>query len=242
MGIGPLIAWRRASLRQIRTTFLWPFLGGLATGIAMVAFGLDSSWPGVAAGSICAFVTVTIISEFVRGTVARHRVAEESWPIAFLHLIDRNRRRYGGYIVHLGVIVFVVGAVGASAYETSAQGVLKKGETLTIGSNVLTFEGVEQTQGPNYRQRAAVLNVVSDGEEIGTLKPAKRSYIREQTTSNEVAIHTTLTQGDLFIILDGIRVDGAVQIKAFYKPVVGLLWIAGFLFAGGAALRLARSA
>lgn len=236
MGIGPLIAWRRASLRQIRTTFLWPFLGGLATGIAMVAFGLDSSWPGVAAGSICAFVTVTIISEFVRGTVARHRVAEESWPIAFLHLIDRNRRRYGGYIVHLGVIVFVVGAVGASAYETSAQGVLKKGETLTIGSNVLTFEGVEQTQGPNYRQRAAVLNVVSDGEEIGTLKPAKRSYIREQTTSNEVAIHTTLTQGDLFIILDGIRVDGAVQIKAFYKPVVGLLWIAGFLFAGGVLL------
>jgi cytochrome c-type biogenesis protein CcmF len=236
MGIGPLIAWRRASLRQIRTTFLWPFLGGLATGIAMVAFGLDSSWPGVAAGSICAFVTVTIISEFVRGTVARHRVAEESWPIAFLHLIDRNRRRYGGYIVHLGVIVFVVGAVGASAYETSGQGVLKKGETLTIGSNVLTFEGVEQTQGPNYRQRAAVLNVVSDGEEIGTLKPAKRSYIREQTTSNEVAIHTTLTQGDLFIILDGIRVDGAVQIKAFYKPVVGLLWIAGFLFAGGVLL------
>jgi cytochrome c-type biogenesis protein CcmF len=236
MGIGPLIAWRRASLRQIRTTFLWPFLGGLATGIAMVAFGLDSSWPGVAAGSICAFVTVTIISEFVRGTVARHRVAEESWPIAFLHLIDRNRRRYGGYIVHLGVIVFVVGAVGASAYETSAQGVLNKGETLTIGSNVLTFEGVEQTQGPNYRQRAAVLNVVSDGEEIGTLKPAKRSYIREQTTSNEVAIHTTLTQGDLFIILDGIRVDGAVQIKAFYKPVVGLLWIAGFLFAGGVLL------
>jgi cytochrome c-type biogenesis protein CcmF len=236
MGIGPLIAWRRASLRQIRTTFLWPFLGGLATGIAMVAFGLDSSWPGVAAGSICAFVTVTIISEFVRGTVARHRVAEESWPIAFLHLIDRNRRRYGGYIVHLGVIVFVVGAVGASAYETSGQGVLKKGETLTIGSNVLTFEGVEQTQGPNYRQRAAVLNVVSDGEEIGTLKPAKRSYIREQTTSNEVAIHTTLTQGDLFIILDGIRVDGAVQIKTFYKPVVGLLWIAGFLFAGGVLL------
>jgi cytochrome c-type biogenesis protein CcmF len=236
MGIGPLIAWRRASLRQIRTTFLWPFLGGLATGIAMVAFGLDSSWPGVAAGSICAFVTVTIISEFVRGTVARHRVAEESWPIAFLHLIDRNRRRYGGYIVHLGVIVFVVGAVGASAYETSAQGVLNKGETLTIGSNVLTFEGVEQTQGPNYRQRAAVLNVVSDGEEIGTLKPAKRSYIREQTTSNEVAIHTTLTQGDLFIILDGIRVDGAVQIKTFYKPVVGLLWIAGFLFAGGVLL------
>ncbi len=236
MGIGPLIAWRRASLRQIRTTFLWPLIGGLVTGVVMVGFGLDSSWPGVAAGSICAFVTVTIISEFVRGTAARHRVAGESWPIAFLHLIDRNRRRYGGYIVHLGVIMFVVGAVGASAYQTEAQGLLQKGESLTVGSNVLTFEGVERVKGPNYTERAAILRVTSDGEEIGILRPAQRAYIREQTTSNEVAINTTLTQGDLFIILDGISADGAVRIQAFYKPVVGLLWLAGFLFTGGVIL------
>jgi cytochrome c-type biogenesis protein CcmF len=209
MGIGPLIAWRRASLRQIRLSFLWPFIGGLATGIVMVAFGLDSSWPGVVAISICAFVTVTIVSEFVRGTAARHRVAGERWPIAFLHLVDRNRRRYGGYIVHLGVIVFVIGAVGASAYETQSQGVLEKGQSLIV---------------------------TSDGEEIAVLRPAKRSYVREQTTSNEVAINTTLTQGDLFVILDGIRADGAVQIKAFYKPVVGLLWIAGFIFSAGVIL------
>lgn len=236
MGIGPLIAWRRASLRQIRTTFVWPLIGGLATGIVMVAFGLDSSWPGIAAGSICAFVTVTIISEFVRGTAARHRVAGESYPIALLHLIDRNRRRYGGYIVHLGVVMFVVGAIGASAYQTEAEGLLKKGESLTVGSNVLTFEGVEREKGPNYNERAAILRVTSDGEEIGILRPAQRSYIREQTTSNEVAINTTLTQGDLFIILDGIRADGSVRIKAFYKPVVGLLWLAGFLFTGGVIL------
>ncbi len=236
MGIGPLIAWRRASFRQLRTTFLWPVLGGVITGAVMVAFGLDSSWPGVAAGSICAFVTVTIISEFVRGTAARHRVAGESWPIAFLHLIDRNRRRYGGYIVHLGVVMFVIGAVGASAYQTEAEGLLQKGESLTVGSNVLTFEGVERERGPNYSARSAVLRVTSDGEEIGVLRPGQRAYTREQTTSNEVAINTTLTQGDLFVILDGIRADGAVKIKAFYKPVVNLLWLAGFLFAGGVIL------
>ena len=101
---------------------------------------------------------------------------------------------------------------------------------------MLTFEGVERDKGPNYNERAAVLRVTSDGSEIGVLKPAQRAYIREQTTSNEVAINTTLTQGDLFIILDGIRADGAVRIKAFYKPVVGLLWLAGFLFAGGVIL------
>ena len=236
MGVGPLIAWRRASWNSLRRTFLWPLAGGLATSAVMVAFGLDSSWPGVAAGGICAFVTVTIASEFVRGTAARRRIAGESTHTAFLHLVDRNRRRYGGYIVHLGVVVFVIGAIGASAYQTEAIGLLAKGQTMRIGAFELTSQGVERERGPNYVERAAVLAVTRDGETVGVLRPAKRAYIREQTTSNEVAIHTTLTGGDLFLILDGIRGDGAVRIKAFYKPVVTLLWLAGFLFAGGVVL------
>lgn len=236
MGIGPLIAWRRASLRQIRRSFLWPALGGLVVGIVMIVVGLDSSWPGVAAGSVCAFTTVTIVSEFVRGAAARRRIHGERWGIALLRLIGRNRRRYGGYIVHLGVIVFVIGAIGSSAYQTSAEGLLLKGQSLTVGSNVLTFEGVERVRGANYTERAAVLRVTSDGESLGVLRPGRRAYVREQTTSNEVAIRTTLTGGDLFVILDGIRSDGAVQIKAFYKPVVALLWLAGFIFVGGVLL------
>ncbi len=233
MGVGPLIAWRRASLKQLRNSFLWPLTLGIATGIAMISFGLASSWPSVAAGSVCAFTTVAIISEFVRGTAARRRIAGENWLIAFFHLVDRNRRRYGGYVVHLGVIVFVIGAIGSSAYETQAAGLLQPGQSLQVGSNTLTFKGVEKTRGPNYLERAAVIEVTSDGSPIGTLRPAKREYIREQTTSNEVALNTTLTGGDLMIILDGIRGDGAVQIKAFYKPVVSLLWIAGFIFVAG---------
>ena len=233
MGAGPLIAWRRASWNSLRTTFLWPVAGGVLTGVVMLLFGLGSSWPGVAAGSICGFVTVTIVSEFVRGTRARRRIAGEGTVTAFLHLIDRNRRRYGGYVVHLGVIVFVIGAIGASAYETESQAVLPDGQSMRVGGYTLTSEGVERTRGPNYTERAAVLRVTKGGEDLGLLRPAKRAYIREQTTSNEVAIRTTLTGGDLFIILEGIRGDGAVSIKAFYKPVVQLLWLSGFLFVGG---------
>jgi cytochrome c-type biogenesis protein CcmF len=236
MGIGPLIAWRRASPKQLQRSFLYPLVAGLVAGGVMIGFGLGSSWPGVTALSVCAFVTVTILSEFVRGAAARRSIHGENWLLALSCLIGRNRRRYGGYIVHLGVILFVIGAVGSSAYETQAEGLLQPGESLTVGSNVLTFEGVERTRGPNFVARAAVLNVTSDGSNLGTLKPAKRSYLREQTTSNEVAIRTTLTGGDLFIILDGIRGDGAVKIKAFYKPVVALLWIAGFFFVGGVLL------
>jgi cytochrome c-type biogenesis protein CcmF len=238
MGIGPLIAWRRASLRQLRTAFLWPALGGLAVGAAAAALGLASSWPGIAALSVCAFTTVTILSEFVRGTAARHRVAGEGWATAFGHLIGGNRRRYGGYVVHLAVIVFVIGAVGSSAYETRAEGLLQPGQSLVVGDRTLTFRGVEESSGANYTQEAAILDVTRNGEPDGVLEPARRSYPREQTTSNEVAVRTTLTGGDVFVILDGIRADGAVQLKAFYKPVVVLLWLSGAIFTLGLVIAL----
>ena len=179
MGAGPLIAWRRASWNSLRITFLWPFVGGVATGVVMLLVGLGSSWPGVAAGSICAFVTVTILSEFVRGTMARRRIAGEGTLTAFAHLVDRNRRRYGGYIVHLGVIVFVIGAIGASAYQTERQAVLAQGQSMQVGAFTLTSEGVERTRGPNFSERAAVLRVTSDGTEIGVLRPAQRAYIQD---------------------------------------------------------------
>lgn len=233
MGIGPLIAWRRASLKQLRRSFLWPLVAGLVAGAAMIAFGLGSSWPGVVAGSICAFVTMTILSEFARGAAARRSIAGEGWLTALWRLTDRNRRRYGGYIVHLSVIVFVIGAVGSSAYETREEGLLQKGQSMQVGAYTLTFQGVQPSKGPNYTQRAAVIDVAKDGEPYRQMLPARRNYPREQTTSNEVAIDTTLAGGDLFLILDGIRGDGAVQIKAFYKPVIILIWLSGFLFVGG---------
>ncbi len=233
MGIGPLIAWRRASLAQLRRSFLWPLVAGLVAGAAMIAFGLGSSWASVAAGSVCAFTTATIVSEFARGTRARHAINGEGWLTAFGRLIGKNRRRYGGYVVHIGIIVFVIGAIGSSAYETRAEGLLLPGQTLAVGDATLTFRGVQESEGPNYTQRAAILDATLGGESIGALEPGRRSYPREQTTSNEVAVHTTLTGGDLFVILDGIRGDGAVQVKAFYKPLVVLIWLSGIVFALG---------
>ncbi len=233
MGIGPLIAWRRASLKQLKRSFLWPLAAGLITGGVLVVVGLGSSWPGVVALSVCAFVTVTILSEYIRGAAARRSIAGEGWLTAVWRLTDRNRRRYGGYIVHLSIVVFVIGAVGSTAYETREVGLLQKGDTMQVGAYTLTFQGVQPSQGPNYTQRAAVIDVAKGGEPYKQMLPARRNYPREQTTSNEVAIDTTLTGGDLFLILDGIRADGAVQIKAFYKPVILLLWLSGFLFTGG---------
>lgn len=233
MGIGPLIAWRRASLSQIKTTFVWPFVAGVLAGGIMLLFGLGSSWPGVAALSVCAFTAATIVGEFVRGTRARRRIAEESTGAALVHLVGKNRRRYGGYIVHVAIIVFAIGAVGSSAYESRTQGLIAPGQSLQLRDDTLTFTGIERSQGPNYTQRSAVVEVTRGGEAVTTLRPAQRDYAREQITTNEVAIQTTLTGGNLFLVLDGVSADGSAAIQAFYKPVVTLIWLSGVIFVLG---------
>ncbi len=235
MGIGPLIAWRRASLRSLRTTFGLPFAIGGVAGAMLVAAGYGDHPAGVAAYSLSVFVAVAIVLEFVRGTRARRALGDEAWPRAFVSLVGRNRRRYGGYVVHLAVVIFVIGATGVSAYATVGEGVLRPGERLDVGAYALTFEGLERRSGANYEERSAVLTVARDGRSIGTLEPGQRAYPAEGQTSNEVAIRTDWRRGeDLFVILDGARTDGSVKLKVLVNPLVNLLWVAAVVFAFGA--------
>ena len=234
MGIGPLIAWRRASLPSLRRTFLWPFAAAATVGGVLAALGYGSNPAGVAALSLCAFVTITIVLEFVRGTRARRALSDDSVPRALLSLVSRNRRRYGGYVVHLAVVLFVIGVVGSSAYQTTRTETLRPGQTLSVGDYRLRLERLAPNDGPNYTGRAAVVAVTRDGDRLGELRPARRTYVREQQPSNEVAIRSDRRTGeDLFLILDGIGADGAVRLKALVNPLVNLIWLAALVFAGG---------
>ena len=118
MGIGPLVAWRRASLRSLGKTFLIPFAAALVTGGALLAVGLGSSLPGLLAYTFSAFVAASIALEFVRGTRARRDLDGTAWPTAFAALVARNRRRYGGYVVHAAILLLAIGVAGSSAYQT----------------------------------------------------------------------------------------------------------------------------
>jgi cytochrome c-type biogenesis protein CcmF len=239
MGIGPLIAWRRASLRAVGRTFLWPLSAAVAAGIALLAAGAGSSRVGVIAYTFSVFVLASIVLEFARGTSARRVLGDLSWAGAFSSLIARNRRRYGGYIVHAAIVLLAIGVAGSSAYETVRTSRLQPGESMTVAGNTLVFRGFVTTTESNHRAIRARVDRYRDGKYLGELRPGKNQYFAEDQVSNEVAIdHDLLTGGDLFLIADQVNADGSVDLKVLDKPLVNLIWLAGLVFIGGSLIAL----
>src|SRR6266540_3487777 len=141
MGIGPLIAWRRASLRSLGRMFVLPAGIAVAFGVALLAFGAGSSVPGLVAYTFCAFVLASIALEFVRGTRATG---------SFTQLVGRNRRRYGGYIVHAAVVLLALGVAGSGAYGSSAEKRLSPGQSMEVAGYTLTYRSLSQQRGANH--------------------------------------------------------------------------------------------
>ncbi|HUH14653.1 MAG TPA: heme lyase CcmF/NrfE family subunit [Gaiellaceae bacterium] len=239
MGIGPLIAWRRASLRGLGAAFAWPAAIALATGAALLSLGAGSSIPGLIAYTFSAFVLASIGLEFARGTRARRALAGGTWPAAFSALVGRNRRRYGGYVVHAAIVLLAIGIAGASAYDTVSEGRLARGETLSVGDYRLTYTDLVERQGANATLVRARLEVARGDDELGVLEAGKNAYTVERQVSNEVGIRTDLLTGtDLFVIAEQINPDGTVFLRVFVKPLVNLLWLAGFVFLFGALITM----
>ena len=239
-GIGPVVAWRRASLAGVARAFRWAFLSAASAAALLVVLGFGSSVPGVVALSLCLFVAVTIVLELARGTRARRALDPElAWPRAFAGLIARNRRRYGGYIVHLAVVIAVIGIVGTSAYSTSAEQTLGRGESMQVRDYTLTLTGVERVRTGNAIDTRAVLALTRDGKPVATMRPAKRFFETASEQTNEVAIRSSLRTGeDLFVILDGVTRTGEARIKALVNPLVNLIWLGGLLLVFGASIAI----
>jgi cytochrome c-type biogenesis protein CcmF len=241
-GIGPLIAWRRASPRSLARTFRWPAASALAGAALLALLGVGSSVAALVAFSLCIFVTVTMGLEFARGTAARRAISGEPWPRALFSLVGRNRRRYGGYVVHLAVVLLVVGVTASSAYSESAQARLRPGDSLVVGDYRLTYTGLEITRHANYDRVSARLLVDRGRERVGELRPGQHAFTDGASgrVSNEVAIRTSYTTGeDLFTVLQtGDPATGEVTIKAVLNPMVNLIWLAGAVFLLGALIAM----
>ena len=239
MGIGPLVAWRRASLRALGRTFLWPLGVAVAAGIGLLAFGAGSSRVGVIAYTFSVFVLASIVLEFARGTSARKALGHTGWFGAFSSLVARNRRRYGGYIVHAAIVFLAIGVAGSSAYETVREARLGPGDSMTVAGDRLVFRGFETALRSNHREIRANVDVYRGDKYLGRYRPGKNQYFAEDQVSNEVSIrHDWLTGGDLFLIADQVNSNGSIDLKALQKPLVNLLWLAGFVFVGGALIAL----
>ena len=239
MGIGPLVAWRRASLRSLGASFALPAGLALVTGAVLLALGAGSSIPGLVAYTFSTFVLGSIALEFVRGTRARRALSGGSWPVAFSALVARNRRRYGGYVVHAAIVMLAIGIVGSSAYDTVREGKLVRGDSLTVGDYKLTYRSLDERAAANATEIRAVLDVERGGKALGTVAAGKNAYTAERQVSNEVGIRSDLVTGeDLFVIAEQVNADGSVYIRAFVKPLVNVIWLAGLIFVLGALITL----
>src|SRR6059036_3070360 len=175
MGVGPVIAWRRASPKNLRRAFAAP----LATGVVSAAvLGLGGVPLGGAYVTFVfgAFVLGTILQEFWRGVRARQAMLHERAPRALARLVDKNRRRYGGYIIHVGVVAIFVGIAASSAFKIEVTQTLKPGESMQAGKFTLRYDRVTSSEDAHVSKLAAEVAVLRDGAQIATLFPEKRFY------------------------------------------------------------------
>src|SRR2546430_1845624 len=240
-GIGPLIAWRRASLPNLRRQFAVPATAGGFTLLVLVVGGMRDFY-ALLAIALGGFVTATIVQEFARGTRARHRQYGESYAFALARLLARNRRRYGGYIVHTGMVILFVAFAGM-AFKTETEATLRPGESVSLRSPyghtyTLTHLGISQYDALNRQITAAPVQGRRNGKPIGFLTPEKRQHVDGLgrptfQPSTEPAIMSMLRE-DLYGVLGG-TVDGTEQavFRFTINPLVWWVWYGGMVVALG---------
>jgi cytochrome c-type biogenesis protein CcmF len=232
MGVGPLIAWRRSSLDTLAKTFAAPAFFGLVAGIGGAFAGLRQ-WYALAAFSLAAFALGTVLVEFRRGARARQRLVSERPARAVVNLIAKNNRRYGGYIIHLGVALAFVGIVGSSFFKTEVKKTVKAGGSFNIGPYQLVFLELTHDETPHLESARAELEVLRNGNPIAVMRPGKLFYKRPQQPATSVAIRST-PSSDLYVVLASIDdSSGLVTFQVFLTPLVFWLWAGGFIMALG---------
>ncbi len=239
MGVGPLVAWRKASLRSVGASLVGPATAALAVGVLLLLLGAGSSPLGLVGYTFAAFVGAAIVLEFVRGTRARRALGDGSWPVALGNLVSRNRRRYGGYVVHAAIVLLLVGAIGVGAFGTTHIAKLAPGDSMRAGDYTLVFTGAESVRGPNAQEVRAKVDVYRGDDRVGGVSAGKNRYFAEQQTSNEVGIRTDwLRAEDLFVIADQFGDDGTVFLKVLVNPLVNLIWLAALVFLAGSLITM----
>jgi cytochrome c-type biogenesis protein CcmF len=227
MGVGPLLGWRRSSRATLRANLMWPVIVGVLVPLVMFVFGVRDPLPLVGFG-LCSFVVAGIVQEFSRGARARRHATGEGWGRALVNLTQKNQRRYGGYIVHLGIVMIALGIIGNTYFQTEAQGTLAPGETLRIDKYVLTFEGLRENPRDTHTQVVAEVAIDRDGRDAGFIWPRKNLYFKnpDQPTT-EVGLRIFPTE-DLYVVLAGWQDGGqAASLKVYVNPLMSFMWLGG---------------
>ena len=222
-GVGPLIAWRRSSLDGLRRAFLWPLVGGLVVAIALLAGGIRHPYALMSFG-LCTFVAWTIVSEFIKGSLAIRARTGINPLAAAVELTHRNTRRYGGYVVHMGIVFMFIGFTGA-AFDKKTSVEVNLGDEFSLGGYQMRIDTLNQGDNPNYSWQSAAVDVYRQGEKIDTLHPERRAFKSSGQGTSEVAIRRRLNE-DLYLNFAGIsNGNELVVIQAYIFPLVSWIWL-----------------
>jgi cytochrome c-type biogenesis protein CcmF len=238
-GLGPLFAWRKTSLGSLRKNFLAPGILSLAVGAALFAIGVRQFY-AQASLILCVFVAITIFMEFYRGARVIAAKSGQSLPGAALTLTSRNTRRYGGYIVHFGIVLIFVGITG-TVFNVQREQEMTVGDRMPLGPYTLQMRNLIETDNPNYGAQKAVM-VLSRGEkQLGVLEPERRLYKASRQPTTEVAIRPRLSE-DVYVVYEGMSEDRQhAVISAHLNPLVNWIWVGGAVLVFGTLVALIPS-
>ena len=249
-GIGPLLAWRSTTLRSIRRNFILPSIAMVVTAIALMVGGvrpwndgddMQSTLFSLVAFTLAAGVITAIVEEFLRGARVVHTQTGKNILSSAILLTRRNTRRYGGYIIHFGIVVMFIGIAGG-AFNQAREMEMSYGDTLSIGPYQLICRSITQDSKAEYDTDYAVLDVTRNGKYITQLSPEKRVYFAgtdHEQSSTIVALHST-AQADLYTVFEGKNPDtGRPIIKVFLNPLIAWIWIGVVIVVAGTFIALA---
>ncbi len=229
MGAAPLLAWRRSAPETLRRNFTVPILAALLSVPVLFLLG-NRNTAGFIGFAALFFVFAGIVQEYVRGVAARRAATGEALPVALVNLVRRNGRRYGGYVVHIGVLLIALGIIGNEFYQSEGQANLKVGESITVANYTLTYRGLEARQGPNYTEFAARLDLTRGGRYLGQILPTKHIYNKNQEQPmTEVGLRPGPIE-DVYVVLAGFDGGGTTaSFKVYVNPLMSWMWIGGLV-------------
>jgi len=236
MGVGPLIAWRRASVENLRRNFVWPLVAGIAAAAVFFALGIRSAL-AVLTLALTVFVAATITLDFARATRARLRSGESLLP-AMAGLLVRQNRRYGGFIVHLGILVIALGVTGSQAWSVQTETTLRRGEVAQLAGYKVRFDGLSANQESNHYRVVGSFTVTNGRATPTTMSPAKKFYPQESSPIAGVD-YTLGFREDVYLVLGDFTRDGTqATVKIQVNRLVSWIWIGGLILTLGTALAI----
>jgi cytochrome c-type biogenesis protein CcmF len=236
--VGPMIAWRRASWDNLKRNFLWPSAGALIFALALFFWQVRDFLP-LLGFTLLAFVVLTIFYDTGLALRARRRIAGEGVLRGLVTLARRNQRRYGGLVVHLGVVLIVLGIAGSMAYSVERETTMSLNDHLNIDPYLIEFEGLRGSQQPTHFRVEGSFRVFHKGKEWGSLSPALKFFPNQQSPVGR-AVHQSTISEDLYLILSGFsELDkNQATLKVLVRPLVVWIWIGGFVIVLGTLLAI----